>query len=327
MAPEHWPLLAHFPALAGTLSPTALCNLPTAVDALPALSPRAWVKRDDQSAPGYGGNKMRKLEFVLPEISRQGAHTVVTLGATGTNAGVAAALACQRIGVGCEIHTFPQPETATVAENRQRMHDSGARFRHHRSLLGAALGWYLHPGRVLPGYYFLYAGCSNPVATFAYVNAMAELRAQVDAGQCPKPDHVVVAAGSGATVAGLVLGAQLFLPGCRVHAVRVAPSKLGPFNVCNEAVVRGMIRTAARTLAVTPAAGPEDPLVWHDRYYGDGYGVSDPAVVSALAVAADNGLTLEATYTGKAFACFQDLLQGDNGNILFWHTFNSQPRQ
>ena len=187
MAPEHWPLFDQFPALKKTLSPTGLCQLPTAVEPLRQLSERAWVKRDDLSATGYGGNKMRKLEFVLPEIQRRRAHTVVTLGATGTNAGVAAALACQRIGVACEIHTFPQPETATVAENRQRMHDSHARFRHHSSLLGAALGWYLHPGRILPGYYFLYAGCSNPVATFAYVNAMAELRAQVDAGQCPAP--------------------------------------------------------------------------------------------------------------------------------------------
>ena len=328
MAPDAWPLLARFPALKDRLAPEPLCLLPTPVAPLPALGAGAWIKRDDLSALPYGGNKMRKLEFVLPAIRQQGARRVITLGATGTNAGVATALMCQQAGLECVVHTFPQPDTDTVRRNRQRMEDAGARFRAHGSLLAAALAWQFSPGRLRRRNYYLPAGCSSPPATFGYVNAALELAAQVAAGQCPAPSRIVVAAGSGATVAGLAVGCALALPQTRVHAVQVAPARVGPVPVCHPATIRRMAQQASSTLC---AADPElGPLVenwdWDEGYFGQGYGVSDERVSAAMAEAANQGLALESTYTGKAFAAFlDDLAATPDTPVLFWHTFNSQP--
>ena len=90
-----WPLLERYPELA-MLNPSALCTLPTPVEPLPGLGANCWVKRDDISARPYGGNKLRKLEWILPDIRREDAHTVVTLGATGTNAGLATSCSPER---------------------------------------------------------------------------------------------------------------------------------------------------------------------------------------------------------------------------------------
>ena len=120
-----WPLLTRFPHLAN-LAPVALCDLPTPVEPLPEQSPLCWVKRDDISAHPYGGNKLRKLEWVLGELRQRSIKRVVTLGATGTNAGLATALLCEQEQLGCDIFTFPQPDSPVVHQNRQRMQQAGA---------------------------------------------------------------------------------------------------------------------------------------------------------------------------------------------------------
>lgn len=328
MAPDYRPLLNRFPQLRQSLAPTPLCDLPTPVQHLSSLGGHAWVKRDDISAAEYGGNKMRKLEFILSDMERQGARRVVTLGATGTNAGVAAALACQQSSRRCDIYTFPQPETETVRKNRALMARYGARCIARRNMLSAALSWYLHPGRLLPGWYFLYAGCSNPPATFAYINAVMELAEQVRNHECPAPAEIIVAAGSGATVAGLAIGCALALPHCTVTAVQVAPARLGPFAVCHPNVIEKMQGKAWKTLRDCDPTLPERPVqhwVWEDRYYGDGYGVSDAGTEKAMAVGAAHGLALDPTYSGKAFDCFLDTLDRRREPVMFWHTYSSAP--
>lgn len=126
MAADHWPLLQRFAALQ-SLAPVALCQLPTPVQAVPGHT-SLWVKRDDLTRADQGGNKPRKLEFVLADIRRRGANRVITLGATGTNAGVATALMCQREGLACEVITFPQPDSDIVSLNQRLMRNAGARL-------------------------------------------------------------------------------------------------------------------------------------------------------------------------------------------------------
>lgn len=319
-----WPLLERFPAVQA-MAPVALCDLPTPVSPLPDIGTHCWAKRDDVSAHPYGGNKLRKLEWVLPEIRRQQARRVITLGATGTNAGLATALLCQREQLDCHIFTFPQPDSPVVRRNRAAMRAAGAIFHDRRSLLSAALGWYLHPGRLTKGHYFLYAGCSNPVATLAYANAMLELKQQVDAGLCPAPRDIVVAAGSGATVAGMLVGNLISGLNSRVHAIQVAQDRLGPFSVCNARLVTHMARQAWQQLALPEADFRTDSLHWHDRYLGPGYGHPTAASRDAITTGQANGLTLETTYSGKAFAAFCELAEHTSTPCLFWQTFNSQP--
>lgn len=324
---SQWPLFAEWPALQPALAPVALAQLPTPVQPLTGLSPQAWIKRDDLTHPVYGGNKLRKLEFVLGEIQRQGASHVITFGATGTNAGVATAMVCQQAGLKCTVLAFDQPPSPTVSKNQALMRHFGATLQPCGSLLKTVLRWYLHPERLTRSSYFLHAGCSNPVATFAYINAVFELREQIAQGLCPEPAWIVVPVGSSATLAGLSLGVALAGLRSRVIGVRVAPAKLGPFAVCTPSVVQGQIDAAQRLIQ---RANPARPLpaadfIWKDDYFGPGYGAETAAGADAIRRFAEAGIPLEQTYTAKAAAAFLDQLQASDEPVLFWHTWSSAP--
>lgn len=325
---QHWPLFDAFPALATRLSPQRLCDLPTPVEPLPALAGNAWIKRDDITHAAYGGNKLRKLEFIAADMRAQGTRRVYTFGATGTNAGVAAALVCQQLGIACTVFTFDQPHSATVEKNQALMRHYGANLVHVGPLWATALRWYAHPRRLDPRSYFLFAGCSNPAATFAYINAAYELREQVAKGLCPEPAEIVVAAGSAATLAGLTLGCALAGMKTRVIGVRVAPAKVGPFDACTENVVTAMMRKAWREIAraepgITLPSLPQVTL--RDDWFGAGYGVPTAAGDKAMQTAARSGISLEPTYSAKAFAAFLDRLPQTKGAVLFWNTYSSRP--
>lgn len=325
----HWPLFDAFPALAPLLAPVALAATPTPVEALPCFGAQAWIKRDDLSHASYGGNKVRKLEFVLAEMRRRRARAVYTLGATGTNAGIAASMVCADEGIPCTIITFPQTESATVARNRQWLAHFHARQEPRPTLWSAVLRYYLHPARLNPRNYFLFAGCSNPVSTFGYVNAIFELREQIRAGRCPEPQEIVVAVSSASTLAGLTLGVALAGLSTRVTGVRVAADRLGPFAACTPGVVEKLERQALALMHAAGAAGnlrqaPAATLV--GEYFGSGYGETTAAATAAIAVFRERtGLELEGTYSGKAAAAFLDRLRDATGPVLFWNTFNSRP--
>lgn len=313
------------------LAPLSLCELPTPIEPLPTVHPHAWVKRDDLTHPVYGGNKMRKLEFVAAEMQRRSARRVITFGASGTNAGVAASLVAEQLGIACQVLTFDQPSSSTVQKNAALMLGHGARVSRVGSLLLTALSWYAHPRRLDPHTYFLFAGCSNPVALFAYVNAAFELRRQIEAGVCPAPAEIVVAAGSVATVAGLTLGCALAGVSGRVVGVRVAPSHVAGIAVCTVDVAAKMMTACRQTIiksggaegAATVDVDVPAPVILDD-WYGPGYGETTPATDDAVATAAGAGLALEQTYTGKAFAAFLARLPAASGPSVFWNTFNSR---
>lgn len=322
MAADHFPLLRRFPLLSA-LQPIPLCSLPTPVEPF-AGKATLWIKRDDLTRKDQGGNKPRKLEFVLADIRRRGADRVITLGATGTNAGVATALLCQRENLTCEVITFPQPDSDIVRLNQKLMRGAGATLTARSGLFAAALNWYLHPHRLDRKSYFLYAGCSAPVATFAYVNAMLELAGQITAGAMPAPAHIVVAAGSGATVAGIIAGAALVLPETEIHAVQVAPDKVGPFTACHPQVVEKMVAKVWQSLRAADTSLPQQCPTrwqWHAEQFGDGYGVATTASCAAISEAGESGLVLETTYSGKAFATALALTEQYRDPVLFWQTF------
>ncbi len=325
-----WPLLREYPPLTQTLAPMALADLPTPVQAIPALGEHAWIKRDDISHPVYGGNKLRKLEFVLPEMQRRHARHVFTFGASGTNAGIAASMICRAAGLPCTIITFPQPESPTVQENRQWLQHFGAHIEAQPSLWRAVLRFYLHPARLRRDHYFLFAGCSNPVSTFGYVNAAFELREQIMAGQCPEPAEIIVAVSSASTLAGLSLGVALAGLNTRVRGIRVAAEKLGPFAACTPAVVKRLQDYALREMrrqGLRPALQKAPAIILDGNYFGAGYGHGSEAASAAIRkMQAATGLSLESTYSGKAAAAFLDSLQSATGPVLFWNTFNSRPR-
>ena len=299
--------------------------LPTSVEALP-FSDHAWIKRDDLTHAAYGGNKIRKLEFILAQAIAQGAKRIVTFGAIGTNHGVATAMMCRQYGLECVIYLFDQPLTDTVTQNLRLMHVYGAKLVYKGSLFGTVLAYYTSPYRIQKGSYFLFAGGSNVVGSLAFVNALVELRDQVDQGLCAMPAIIVCPVGSGATLAGLSYGCQILGLDTQVIGVRVAPRNLGPFAACTEQTVyklMGELHLFLKGHTDRQMPPPQRPTLL-DEYFGEGYGVATEKGKRAMQTFHAAGITLEQTYTAKAAAAFLDLLERHQSPVLFWNTYNSR---
>ncbi len=326
MMTQPYPIFDYFPALGNHVAPLDFCALPTPVQPMPGLGPHAWVKRDDRSSLAYGGNKVRKLAFILSDVLRHNKTHLITFGGTGTNHGVATAIFCRRLGIRCTILTFPQPWSLQVELNQRLMQEHGATLIPYESLFACLRGFYAHRLKASSGDYLLWAGGSTVLGTLAYINAALELSWQISRGLCPEPEYIFCAVGSQATLAGLSLGIQIAGLNSKIVGVRAAPARLGPFSACTTKTVSNLRRQTMRYLKqISPSAHEfSEQFILLDRYYSPGYGAATPAVGQAIARFADfAGIQLEATYTGKAAAAFLDWASPRGAPVLFWNTFNS----
>jgi len=272
-----------------------------------------WVKDEGRFGDGaWGGNKVRKLEWILGEARRRGTRTLFTVGGIGTHWGLAAALYGREQGLRTMLGLVDQPVDDHVREQLARLEASGAdlhRYRDTRRLKLAAPGLIASAAlrdRKLPWY--LPAGGSNEFGALAYVDTALEIAAQVDAGELPEPATVVTAVGSGGTAAGLALG--LRLAGLRTRVLGVVVNDMFPLTA--PVIVRLANRTAdllrARGAVLDlPPLVPGDVTMRAD-WLGTTYGDPTPASTTAVEDAATRGLTLEPVYTGKALAAVRDLV-------------------
>ncbi|MDP2315020.1 MAG: pyridoxal-phosphate dependent enzyme [Pseudomonadota bacterium] len=301
------------------LARVPLLGGPTAIE--PLGPDGAWVKREDLSGTRYGGNKVRKLEWLLGEALESGLD-VLTLGTVGSNHLVATAVYGQAVGVRVQAVVAPQPDTPTARRNARILHAHAERIWVARTAaeLPFTLARAWGSTRLFGGYppAVFPIGGSSVLGCLGWVGGGLEIAAQVAAGELPAPDRIYVALGSGGTAAGLWLGLRLGGLASEVVAVRAAPSWLAsPFRVR---------RLAGNTLALlrrhgAPAVGL-DRLRIVDGQYGPGYARSTAAAEEASARAEAVGLTLESTYTSKAYAA---MLAEPTGTRLFVHTANSRP--
>jgi D-cysteine desulfhydrase len=326
------PLLhQRFPELAQSLPRLVLGRGPTPVRqllTLPGPGPPVWAKDEGRYGFAAGGNKTRKLEWTLADALGRRRTAIVTLGALGTNHGLATALYARERGLRTVLLLVDQPVDEHVRRQLERLERSGAVvYRTHGAIrTAAALPWamlrHADPrARKLP--YFLTVGGSSPLGCLGVVEGALELARQVDAGELPEPSHVVVALGSGGTAAGLVLG--LRLAGLRTRVVAVLVSDKLRLSG------RTVARLARRTLALLRRRGAAVPdisisaadLDVETRWLGAGYGHPIPEAERARELAAREGLTLEPVYTGKAMAALL-ALRGEGafapGPVLFWAT-------
>lgn len=318
-------IFREFPELSNQIAHQAWADLPTPVEAL-SISPYAWIKRDDLSHQEFGGNKIRKLEFIIADALYRKKNQIITFGATGSNHGVATAMLCRKAGLKCKIYLFDQAITATVQKNLELMHAYGAELIYSKSLAQTVARFYCNPQRLFRNCYFIFAGGSNVLGTLGLVNAAFELKEQIEAGVLPLPEYIFCALGSGSTLAGLTLGVALARLPSKVIGIRVAPSHLGPFAACTKETVTRLIRQSYKMLSsfshkkLPPVP---TPIVW-DEYYGAGYGLASKESLKAEQQFAELGLKLEATYSAKAAAAFLDQLKFDPKPSLYWHTYNSR---
>jgi D-cysteine desulfhydrase len=330
-------LYRRFPRLRESLPWVCLGARPTPVRTLAALNEQGegcpvWLKDDGRFGTAWGGNKARKLEWVLADVLAKRRRTILTVGALATNHGLATALYARQYGLRTAIALVDQPRDEHVERQLERLHGSGARLHltHGKYRTVAALPWLLarnaDPRRLRPPY-FLTVGGSSPVGCLGYVDAALELGDQVARGELPEPTHVVVALGSGGTAAGLVLGLQLAGLGTRVVAVLVNDkTRLEPRIVAHLARrTAGLLRRRGAELPAH-SSGPGAVTV-ETRWLGAGYGHRTPEAEHARRFVGEReGLALEPVYTGKAMAALLGLRDegafGD-GPVLYWHTHNA----
>ncbi|MFG3479188.1 1-aminocyclopropane-1-carboxylate deaminase/D-cysteine desulfhydrase [Streptomyces sp. NPDC047980] len=326
------PLLhRRFPEAAGALPRVPLGDGPTPVRELSGLTGRVplWCKDESgYGSGGWGGNKVRKLEWILPDVRRRGARTILTVGGTGTNWGLATALYAREKGLRTAIALVDQPADDHVRRQLERLRRSGAtlHFTRTKARTVAAAPWlFLRHSSLGHLPYFLPAGGSAPVGTLGCVEVALELADQVAAGALPEPSHVVTAVGSGGTAAGLALGLRLAgLERTRVVGVVVNDTlRLDAHTVAGLAGrTQRLLRARGADLPRAPVA-PDDLTLVRD-WLGPGYGHPTPRALEARRLAADRaGLDLEPVYTAKALGALLDLAAdgrlGD-GPVLFLQT-------
>lgn len=318
-----------FPALAGTLQHLDLSERPTPVRELIGLG--IWVKEDGAfGSGGWGGNKVRKLEWLIPDAQRRGRRSILTFGGLGTNWGLATALYAREQGLKTALALVDQPLDAHVEVQLGRLEASGARiYRTHTKVRTAAMLPWLIIRNVRGGRppYLLPAGGSSAVGALGYVEAALEIAAQVEDGALPEPEHAVVPVGTGGTAAGLALGFQL--AGLRTRVIGVVVNDQLSLNG------RVLARLARRTAALLERRGARfgslhldaDMLELTRDQIGAGYGHSTEAAARAATLAGEERLSLDPVYTAKAMAGLLALRAKGRlgGHVLFVMT--DGPRQ
>ena len=301
--------LNDFPRVSLGLFPTPIHRLENISRLLGA---EIWIKRDDLSGLGLGGNKVRKLEFLLAEARAQGAELVFTTGGAQSNHAMLTAAAAGRLGM----------TPVLILKKR------GVTERKGNQLLEALMGTevifvdtddyadiYAEMDRIgrergRP-FYEIPCGGSNALGALGYVACAREI-----AEQGLRFGHIVCAEGSGGTMAGLALGAKLFLPGTKVHGMMVDSD---PFDE----ITPRLMREAASLLEAEVDITPDDYLL--RDMCGPGYAIPSAEGNAALRLMAEKeGLFLDPVYTGKAFAGLLALARegafAPGERVLFLHS-------
>lgn len=319
-------LFRRFPGLERRIAWLPLGRCPTPVEPLRlegvAGGGDLWVKRDDRSGERYGGNKVRKLEFLLAEARRRGAERLITAGATGSHHALATTVYGRSLGLGVTLVLFPQARTPHVRRVLLQDHLLGAELRWTPKMVRLPLAvlaaqWAHRRERVV----VIPPGGSDPVGTLGYVSAALELVEQVEAGLAPVPDAIHTAGGTLGTAAGLALGLAIAGLPTRVVATRIT----SPL-VSNERVLRRLVGDAAALLQRAGVAAPVEAALERVRlehgFIGAGYGHATPQGEAAARALAASGLATDPTYTAKAAASLLAALP-EGGVRLFWHTLSA----
>jgi len=338
------PLFEQYPLLQEKLAYVPLGEFPTPVQKLERLGAelgisQLYIKRDDLSGKVYGGNKPRKLEFILGNVLRSKAREVIAFGGVGSNHALATAIYAQKVGLKSISMLMPQPNAHYVRRNLLMSYHYGADLH----LCGAGLGsarnmplvylataFQLLRCRLKKGYFpqLIPIGGSSPLGVIGFVNAAFELSKQITNGEMPKPEYIYVACGTMGTAAGLILGLKAAKLNSRVVSVRVTSEKL--------VNTRGMIKLINKTNSLLHSLDASFPRfefsaadieIRHD-YFGKRYALFTKEGMEAVSLMREReGIKLDGTYTGKTLAALTDDAKSGSlrgRTILFWNTLNSR---
>ena len=294
--------------------------LPTPLEPLPRLStmlggPNLYVKRDDMTGLAFGGNKTRKLEFLIAEAQANGAKTLLTAGAVQSNHCRQTAAAAARFGFRCILILTGDPPKIKEANTLLD------------GLLGAEIIWTVKEKRddllqetfnscwengQRP--YLIPYGGSNGIGAAAYAYAFLELHQQMDS-----VDWVVFASSSGGTQAGLAIGAQNAKWPGRLLGISVDQPESNLKTRVEELIEAGVQKMNLGSSSRSPS------LLVNDTYTGGGYAVMGKPEEEAIRLfAQQEALILDPVYTGRAAAGLIDLIRHGffkkSDSVVFWHT-------
>jgi L-cysteate sulfo-lyase len=293
--------------------------------------PRILIKRDDNTGLAFGGNKARKLEFLIADARVRGADTLITTGAVQSNHARMTAAAARRVGMKAvlvlqEIESEPGGYDGNLlldflmgAEIRLVDLPSARDPKARRLAMERAMGEVAreledaghHP-------YIIPSGGSSPVGALGYANAVLELLAQANE-MGVRVTHIVHASGSGGTQSGLLLGALALSTGLRVVGISVSSDRAG----LSERIA-GITQGSSELLGISLPLSRDDIIVIDD-YVSPGYGYLTREVADAIRLLAETeGILLDPVYTGKAMCGMIDLVKngyfsGDD-TVVFFHT-------
>jgi D-cysteine desulfhydrase len=320
------------PELARQLPRIQLADLPTPVVVRSFNSGTGRreiaIKCDDATGALYGGNKVRKLEYLLQRARERKAKRIATFGTVASNHALATALYAKSLGLDCTCllsHQFCTANVPRVLNMHLQIGTEIVRYGGARRSRVQTLRQHLWNR----GVYLIPPGGSNWLGAIGFVNAGMELAAQVAAGETDAPDRIYVANGTMATAVGLALGLALADLPAEVQAIRVTED----FVSNPESMRRLLLKTATVMHRLDPSI-PRDladraRYCFREGFLGDGYAKPTTEAERAVAIARDEfGLELESTYTGKAMAAvLHDLHQAEYAqqSVLFWNTYNSRP--
>jgi D-cysteine desulfhydrase/L-cysteate sulfo-lyase len=311
----------------------SITHTPTLLERLPRLSNELgcnlFVKRDDCTGLAGGGNKARKLEYLIADAQQQGADTLVTVGGFQSNHARQTAAAAAKFGFDCELvleDVTGTPKT-DYYNNGNMLLDSLFGAKIHTLSLGedcndyaeALINTLKSEGRKP---YFIPMGGSNVIGSLGYVRCANEILQQI-ATENIQIDQIVLATGSAGTQAGLLAGlisAKVDIPVLGITVSRTTEDQ--------QQLVDTLLREILTQLGINPKEA-EGRVVTNGSYYGQGYGITTPSMIAAVKRCAQlEGLLLDPVYTGKAMAGFMDLCDKgvieQNSHQLFLHTGGSQ---
>jgi D-cysteine desulfhydrase family pyridoxal phosphate-dependent enzyme len=297
-----------------------IAHLPTPIEPLPRLAAslggvKLWVKRDDLTGLAGGGNKTRKLEYVLAEAQANGARTLITVGAVQSNHCRQTAALAARFGLGCILVLSGEkeepPSGNLLLDNLFGAETIFCSAEERNQVLQNAFNEAWSAGK-RP--FLIPLGASTPTGALGYLTAFEEFLAQgLDV------EWIVVASSSAGTQAGLVLGA--LKSGWKGKVLGVSIDH--PAAELQQRVAE-LVEQAAERINLKLHCQSSEILV-NDQYLGKGYGIPSPQEIEAIRLFARyEGLLLDPVYTGRAAAAMIDLIRKGffkpQDRILFWHT-------
>jgi L-cysteate sulfo-lyase len=325
----------------GTFPRRRFVHLPTPFYKLDNLTrelggPEIWIKRDDLTGFGFGGNKSRKLEFIIADALDKKADVIITWAGLQSNWCMQTAAAARRFGLRPILLLFRRGEPVLDYDGNLLLDyllEADVRFREAEKgkvisleyaaefleeIINEVREWGHKPyvvsvGGSLPG-----LSMDKPLGALSYALAFAEIVEQAEAAGVSLT-HIVHATGSGGTQAGLAVGEKAMKNNIGVIGISVSDEK-ETFTP----IVLEIARATERALGIDPGIGRDDSVVM-DEYIGEGYGVVNTEVAKSIRrLLVKEGVVLDPVYTGKAMAALVDLIQkgrfGKEDKIVFFHT-------